>query len=205
MAEQDRSGEERAERIWPRAAALFAIVLATSVMKPSILLAIPFLLLIGMSGVRGLPMLLAATIAMLVVVSGVRDGIWYIERGWALLLGGWFVGVSLLRPGHAVSARALVAVFGAVASATAILAVRGGAWEALDWAFTERIQLVVASTVDAMVMMGGGDAVAPALAGAVQQAADAQAAEQDAYTNYNNDGKQGLGTFGDLLKKSLKK
>ena len=164
------------ERVWPRAAALFVVVLATSVVTPSVLLAVPFLLLVGMSGLRGVTMLIAAMLAMLVVMSGARDGVWYLERGWALLLGGWFVGISLIGPTVKTSTRALAAVFGAMASAAIVIAVRSGAWSALDWAVTDRVHAAMAAAIDTMVVVRGGAALSPALVATVYQAAEGQAA-----------------------------
>ena len=148
---------------WKGAAALLAIVFLASVTNAGVLLAIPFLLLVGVRGIRGGGMFVAVVLAMLVTVSGVRDGVWFIDRAWALLLGGCFVALSLARPGSKLSTRALLAVFGAGAVTAGFLALRAGAWSALDWAISDRTQLAVVQSVEGAEWLRGGEALTPAL------------------------------------------
>ena len=127
---------------WRAAVALLAVVFFASVgTNVGVLFAIPFLLLVGVRGMRGGAMFAAVLLAMLVTVSGVRDGVWFIDRAWALLLGGCFVALSLARPASKPSTRALLAVFGAGAVTAGFVMLRAGAWSALDWAINDRAQL----------------------------------------------------------------
>ena len=64
---------------WPRAAALLGVVLSISVIRPSVLIAIPLLALFGIRGIRGRAFFIVL-LAMLFTVSGSRDGIWFAER-----------------------------------------------------------------------------------------------------------------------------
>jgi len=169
------AGAQGPAREWPRAAALFGVALAMSVVQPSVLMAIPFVLLVGMRGIRGPGLFGATIIAMIVVVVGSRDGLWFAERAWALLLGGWFVGLTMAVPEWRFSSRALSAVFGAVASSASLLAVRPGAWGAIDWAIDDRVQAGVASTLDALAVLRGGEALSPALVTVIYETAEAQA------------------------------
>src|SRR3990172_5158019 len=77
---------------WRRAAALLAVSFLLSVATPTLLVAIPFALL-----ALAVPPRRASTVGLavgaLVVIAGVgsQTSEWYMERGWALLLGGWFL------------------------------------------------------------------------------------------------------------------
>ena len=159
---------------WRGAAALLVVVFFASVTNAGVLLAIPFLLLIGVKGTRGFRTFAAVSLAMLVTVSGIRDGVWFIDRAWALLIGGWFVALSLARPASKPSARALIAVLGAGAVAAGLIALRRGAWSALDWAINERVRFMIAQMLDQVVMLRGGEALAPALVLSMYDMAEAQ-------------------------------
>jgi len=159
---------------WKGAAALLAIVFFASVPNVGVLLAIPFLLLVGVRGVRGSAMFAAVVLAMLVTVSGVRDGVWFIDRAWALLLGGCFVALSLARPASRPSTRALLSVFSAAAVTAGFVALREGAWSALDWAINDRAQLAIAQSVEGAEWLRGGEALAPALVLSMYDLVDAQ-------------------------------
>ncbi len=163
---------------WRGAAALLAVVFFASVgTNVGVLLAIPFLLLVGVRGMRGGAMFAAVVLAMLVTVSGVRDGVWFIDRAWALLLGGCFVALSLARPASKPSSRALLAVFGAGAVTAGLVTLRAGAWSALDWAINDRAQLAIvaiAQSVEAVELLRGGEALAPALVLSMYDLVEAQ-------------------------------
>ena len=159
---------------WRGAAALLAVIFFASVTDAGVLLAIPFLLLVGAKGMRGFGTFAAASLAMLVTISGARDGVWFIDRAWALLLGGWFVALSLARPASKPSTRALIAVLGAGTVTAGFITLRAGAWSALDWAITDRIQFTIAQMLDGAVMFRGGQALAPALVTSMYDMAEAQ-------------------------------
>ncbi len=148
-------GATTVDRGWRSAAALFAVACFASVTSPAALLAIPFLLLVGAKGLRGFAMFAAIVLALLASVSGVTDAVWFVERGWALLLGGWFVALSLVWPASRPSTRALGAVFGAAGAAACLMAFRVGAWSALDWAITDRVKSAVAPMLEVVVWMRG--------------------------------------------------
>lgn len=174
----DREGvpesREPGGRGWPRAAGLFGVTMAASVVQPSVLVAIPFLVIAGFRGVRGPGVFIAAVLAMVLVVSGPRDGFWFMERAWALLLGGWFVGVTLAAPHWRLSARLLTSVGGALLAAVSVLALRTGGWETVDFAVQNAVGAGVATTLQAFELLRGEGAVSPALATAIHQTARAQ-------------------------------
>ena len=87
------------ERTWTRAAGLLVLTLVFSVSSAGVLVAFPFLALTMAFGLRRLPAVLAAMLAVLVVVGApARGGVWYLERGWAVLLAGWFVVLTMRWP-----------------------------------------------------------------------------------------------------------
>lgn len=122
---------------WPTVLALALVTITFSVVHPVLLMVLPLaMLLVAMPPRR--PMLVAAGAALLILMfAGPRTGLWYVERGWALLVGGWFLVAVLVRPGWPFLARALVAVGGAAATAGVIVAAAGG-WAELDWSIAAR-------------------------------------------------------------------
>lgn len=125
------SGEApgRAERGWPRAVALLLLAWAFPVSRANILLAVAYLvMLVGLPvGRRGAWVI--GAIMVWAVLSGDREGLWWTERGWALLVGGWFVALTIGRPGTGFLPRALSSVAGAAAVAASLVVVSGGSME----------------------------------------------------------------------------
>ena len=158
---------------WLRAGVLCILVLLTSTARPSVLVAVPFLLLVGTNTLRGYAILGATLIAIIIVVAGPYDGMWYLERGWALLLGGCFVGLSIVRPKMKISDRALEAVFGALVLAAILMTLMSGAWNIVDWVISDRVRATVAQVI-ALLLSWGGEGLAPALITALYQTAEAQ-------------------------------
>ena len=155
---------------WLRAGVLCILVLLTSTARPSVLVAVPFLLLVGTNALRGYAILGATLIAIIIVVAGPYDGMWYLERGWALLLGGCFVGLSIVRPKMKISDRALEAVFGALVLAAILMTLMSGAWNIVDWVISDRVRATVAQ----VIALGGSEGLAPALMTAFYQTAEVQ-------------------------------
>lgn len=162
-------------RGWPRAAGLFGVTMAASVVQPSVLVAVPFLILTALRGLKGTGLFVAAVLAMMLAVSGPRDGFWFMERGWAVLVGGGFVGVTMAAPDWRLSARLLAAVAGAYAVGALILVTGADAWETVDFAVSNAVEGGVATTLQAVELIRGGEALSPALAAAIHQTARAQA------------------------------
>lgn len=163
-------------RGWPRAAGLLAVAMATGVLQPSVLVAAPFLILGFVLGMRRLGILAACLFCAVVVAWGMpRDVLWWVERGWAVLVGGAYAALTVRRPGTAFSGRALAAVSGAAAVAAAVLGARSGAWQAVEWAVEQRITQGLDGALEAVRAMRGGEALPPALVSAVQETVQAQA------------------------------
>lgn len=161
-------------RGWPRAAALFGVTMAASVVQPSILIAVPFLLLTAVRGLKGGGLFVGAALAMILAISGPRDGFWFLERAWAVLVGGGFVAVTAAMPRWRLSTRLLTSVAGAFAVTAALLAARSGSWATVDWAITDAVEGGVATTLQALQLLRGEEAISPALTAAIHQTAQAQ-------------------------------
>jgi hypothetical protein len=168
------TGTKPPGRGWPRAAGLLGIVLATSIVHPGVLIAVPLLALLGAHGLRGTGVVTAALLATLILATGARDGVWYAERAWSVLLGGGFLALTMMVPGWRMSSRALGAVAGAAAAAAAVLAVRTDAWGALDAAISGGVRASVDQTLASIATMSGAPA-SPAMVSAFHQVAETQA------------------------------
>jgi len=163
-------------RGWPRAALLLGVTMATAVVSPSILVAVPFLVLGFVLGMRRFSVVAGCVLAVVVVMAGeARDALWYVERGWAVLAGGWFAGLTLRRPGSSFSGRALGAVTGAAAVAVATLGMQSGGWSTVEWVVEERIAQGIGTALDAIQLLRGGEALPPALLAAVEETVKTQA------------------------------
>lgn len=166
-------------RGWLRAAGLLVAALTLSVVRPGVLIALPFLLLLvvhpGSTPDRMLP-LLAATVVAVVFVAGTapRDGIWYLERGWAALVGGWFVALTLRWPGSRFFSRALGAVVGAFAAAGLVFVVTPRAWSIADWMVADRMRAAATTALSAVRMVGGEGAIPGDLADTVYRTVETQ-------------------------------
>ncbi len=156
---------------WLRAGVLCILVLLTSTAaRPSVLVAVPFLLLVVTNTLRGYAILGATLVAIIIVMVGPYDGMWYLERGWALLLGGCFVGLSIVRPKMKISDRALEAVFGALVLVAILMTLMSGAWNIVDWVISDRVRATVAQ----VIALGGSEGLAPTLITALYQTAEVQ-------------------------------
>jgi hypothetical protein len=149
-------------RGWLRAAGLFGVTLALAPVGPMVLLTVPLVLLGGaLGGWRGL---VVAVPALLVAWgSGPQPGLWYLERGWALLAGGWFLGLTLRWPGTAVTARGVGAVTAAAATAGLVLSGSAEGWTVVEWAVRARLEQGAGSSMELMRLLSPEGEAVPAL------------------------------------------
>ncbi len=125
------------ERRWLRPLGLFLLVLALGIGHPFILVGVPFILLalvVPGGRLRSLILGLALLILLFPLPGPSAEGLWFAERGWAILAGGWFLALGWALPHRSVLERGLMAVAGALGSAGLILLGVGG---------TARIQTLV--------------------------------------------------------------
>ncbi len=181
MQEASRPGDEPLPegdpREWRRPAALFLLLLAFSAVRPSVLVGLPFaLMVLALPIRRPMALLLAGAMVFFSLLGPERTGIWYAERGWAVLLGGWFAALTLRWPATRFLTRALMAVAGAAGVALAFGFAAPGSLSVLDWGMAERLREGVTTALAAVrVLQGGAETLSPALVTTVYQAAETQA------------------------------
>jgi hypothetical protein len=165
----------RAEgRLWLRPLGLLVLGLGLAVGQPLVLVAVPFALLTFLRPGSGAGALLLGAVALALVFAGEPGGgYWYLERGWAILVGGWFAALSLAWPDRPFLLRGLLALGGAVLWAGGILLALGG-FGAAQWLVEERIQASAAATLDLLRAISGSGAVS-SFAQTVQGTAEVQA------------------------------
>lgn len=149
-------------RGWRRALALLVVVMASSVVQPMVLVAVPLLVLIGLGGIRSTSVFLVTVAAMFVVMLGPRDELWYLERAWALVAGGMFAALAVGVPHWRLVSRAVASVAATVGVFTAFLASRKGSWSGVDWSVAGAVQAGYQNAMDAMILLRDGQALEPA-------------------------------------------
>lgn len=140
---------------WRRVAGLFLLTLALSVTRPAVLILVPFVLLGLTLRPRTPKVVFLAILAFVVVSTGEPEGIWWLERGWTILVGGWFLALTLRWPSSAFFPRALGAVTGAFAAASLVFLVRPGSWPIVEWLVVDRLRRGVAEAVSLLLTVGG--------------------------------------------------
>ena len=118
---------------WPTVLALTLVVLSFSVVHPLQLLLVPLAFLLVALPPRRLGLVLFAALLVSAAFLGPRGALWSVERGWALVLSGWFVVAVLARPGWSFVTRAVAATAATMATGAGLIAV-AGSWAELDWA-----------------------------------------------------------------------
>ncbi len=150
---------------WPTVLLLVLVVLTFSVVHPIQLIMVPTaLLLVGLPPRKPVLLAAAAILAALAFLGAGQDPLWYVGRGWSLLLGGWFILAALLLPARGFTPRALMATAATAATAAVIVAVLGG-WSELDWTIASHYRQVAEAMRQAWPALAESNAV-------VQQAAD---------------------------------
>jgi len=138
-------------RGWRRGLALFLVAVGVAVTSPLPLIGVPFFMLAFALGTKRLSVtVLAMLCVVLVFGSSARGGLWYFERGWAIVLGGWFTAVTLWRPGTTFLSRALAATAGSYAISAVVIAVQAGGWARLDWAVGQSLSEGVSLALEGM-------------------------------------------------------
>lgn len=135
------AGPEATEpRRWIRAVGMLVLALSTVVFAPSVLIGIPFVLLVLLMPGPGAAAWAVAALFVFLLASQEQTGsVWFLERGWALLVGGAFAAVTLRWPSARFTARGLAAVGTAAAISAAYLASHPAVWSSVDWLIREKI------------------------------------------------------------------
>ena len=162
------------ERGWPRAVALLLLAWAFPVSRANILLAVAYLVMLVGLPVRHRGAWVVGAIMFWGVLSGDREGLWWTERGWALLVGGWFVALTISRPGTGFLSRALKSVAGAAAVAAIFGVIGGSLWDVLDLQVGERVNAYLSSVMEGMRQLQQPPTFSPVVVSALNGMAETQ-------------------------------
>lgn len=133
-------GTPESKRLWVRAAGLFLLAMGAAVFSPFVLVGVPlFLLTVALPGPKAQGFWAAGLVLVLLVGWGAPDGFWYLERGWAVLLGGWFGALTWRWPHAGVTHRALGAVGATAAAFGLYFATHPLMWQRVDWRMRTRV------------------------------------------------------------------
>src|SRR5687768_16154020 len=125
---------------WGTAIALTLIAAALSVVNPGLLMFVPLALaLLALPPRRPGLILMGGLLLLLAVVGSNGDTLWWVGRGWALLLGACFVLAVALRPERPFIDHALLAVLGASCVAALLLLITRTGWTNLDATVSQRL------------------------------------------------------------------
>jgi hypothetical protein len=166
---------------WGTIAALAVVAATLSAVNPGLLLVVPFaLLVLALPPYRPLLLAAALTVVVLAFLGSGGGLVWFFERGWALVLAGWFVLAVTVLPRAAFIVRGLVAVAAAAVTAVPFLWLNRGAFGQLESALGGRLRSAAAQAAAAWQGLSGGnggdtgESAAGGIADAIFRAADLQ-------------------------------
>jgi hypothetical protein len=175
--------EDSRGRGWGGVAALAAAVtvLATGgagapVVHPVVLMFLPLaVLFLALPPRRLLTLALALLIGWLALGGPARGGLWYFERGWALVLGAWFVTVVTLLPRWRFLSAALSALGLSAATAAGFLVANRHGFAQLDGVIATRLRAGASDLLALWTRSLGSERVGAELSRFVYRAAELQA------------------------------
>jgi hypothetical protein len=128
-----------------RLAGFGVVAIAFAVTQPLVLIGLPLALMLVTYGPRSVTAALLVGAAVTLAALGDRTGLWWFERGWAVLLAGAFVWMSDWRSDWGFVAKALAAVWLAATVAALIFVVRPDVWLDVNALMTSRASESAAS------------------------------------------------------------
>ena len=149
--------------------------LVFSVFGPLVLVLIPFACLVFSSPARRALPVMAGALAMVVALAGATlSGLWYVERGWTIILGGCFAAVTLRWPERKFLPRALLALAISGAGAWAALGLSPRRWAIIDGMVATRLRDGVSTSLEALRVLRDGTPLPGTVITTVFQAAEWQ-------------------------------
>ena len=148
-------------RGWAAVAALALATAFLSVVQPALLMFVPLaLLLIALPPRRPVLLALGVFICWL-ALSGAAgsNALWYFERGWAMLLGAWFVVFVVVLPRWTFLPRALAAVGATAATVSGFLLLNRGGFAILDGAVDARLRSTAGQVLAMWQSSGAADSM----------------------------------------------
>src|SRR5690606_20742918 len=175
MSDATRTEAGPGRRGWGAAVALGIATLLLWSLHPTLLILVPFALLLIALPPRRPPLVVGALLLLWFVFSGSRTGaLWYVERGWALLLGGWFITFGALWPHRTFIVRGLASVAATMASAGVVI-VSGRSGPAFgDGLVSQQLRAAASESIALFTQMLGFERLSAQMQDAIFAAADAQ-------------------------------
>ncbi|MGH7445554.1 MAG: DUF2232 domain-containing protein, partial [Longimicrobiales bacterium] len=165
----------RAGRGWGAAIALAVATLILSVLQPVLLIFVPLaVLLVALPPRRPALLLTAGALVWLFFFRGPNGALWYVERGWALLLAAWFLAFAVIWPQRSFIARGLSAVAATTVTAALLLLLPQAGFDQLDDVVNDQLRGLASETLGALTAALGFDRVSARMSTAVYAAADLQ-------------------------------
>lgn len=163
-------------RGWLSVAALALATAFLSVVQPALLMFVPLaLLFIALPPRRPLLLALGAFIGWLAFGGAMgADTLWYFERGWALLLGAWFVVMAAFVPRWTFLPRALIALAATAASVGILLIINRGGFDLLDAAVADHLRSSASQALTVWRDSTGSESIRAEVSRAVYAVADLQ-------------------------------
>lgn len=162
------------ERDWGAAVALALLAVLLSVVHAGLLIIVPLsLFLLALPPRRVLFVAMGIALALTLFLGPMQDGLWYVERGWVLVLSGWFVLAVTVLPSSPFLTRGLAALAASAGTAVILALIDLRGWMQLDWAVASRLRrgaTEVAGRLGGVAQEGWRGQ----FSGAVERAADLQ-------------------------------
>lgn len=118
---------------------------------------------------------MTGALGLVVVLAGAtRSGLWYVERGWTIILGGCFAAVTLRWPERRFLPRALLAVAISGVGAWAALGLSPRRWAIIDRMVATRLRDGVDTSLEALRVLRDGAPLPGTVVSTVFQAAEWQ-------------------------------
>lgn len=171
--------ENNARHGWLAVAGLVVLTAAFSVVNPAPLIFLPLaVLMLALPPWRPVAVLIGAAVVILFFTSEPSGSLWYVERGWALILSGWFVVAVMAWPSARFLSRALVALAGTLVSSALLFVMRPGGFARVDELIGGRLQGAADHALEtwgsSAVMRRVAGNLAGDVAGALESAAEFQ-------------------------------
>jgi hypothetical protein len=145
------------------------------VVHPLLLVLVPVaILFLALPPRRPVMLALALTIGWLAFGGPTGGALWYFERGWALVLGAWFVTLVTLLPGWRFLSAALTATALSVATAAGFLLANPDGFNQLDSAIATRLRAGASELLALWTRSLGSERIGAEVSRAVYSAAEWQ-------------------------------
>ncbi|MGH7506780.1 MAG: DUF2232 domain-containing protein [Longimicrobiales bacterium] len=166
---------ERRGRGWGAVLGLAMIATALSVVNPVLLIFVPLaLLLVAVPPHRPLLLGLGLLLVFATFLGPPDSALWYVERGWTLVLAGWFLATVALMPNGGFLSRALAAVGASAGTAMGLFAWNRGAFAQVDARVGDHLRASASRIMATWSGQSWFEGLGDDVAGAIYRAAELQ-------------------------------